>query len=421
MRILKKLVEASKKAFSGGDWVDSGLPGNISSSRRTFAIMGTSVNWSEMAGGLECNAALHASVSWLSKSVNQANPVVKARRRDGAEEAVSNHPLVQLLECPNPYYDGKTLLSGVVFSLIADGNAYLGVERDSAGQVVELCWLPHSRVSMQKEAQSREPFDYWEFRPPTGSAVRVAKADIVQIRMGLDPDDPRYGLAPLKALARQQYALEQGVTYTANILRNFGVVGAIITPSDPNVTLDPQEIADKWNAKTQGDRAGSALVMDVPIQVHYPKATPQDLALETILDRMEADICAVVGVPAQVLGLHSGRLAKTYANMKEAREIAWEETVLPLLNLIAGCLSHALLPEVSLRWERERLTFDVSQIRPLLPDVDSLHNRSRADWMANLIDRATWKRQVGLSPLADDAGVYYEDTVEERTNATASE
>lgn len=417
MRMLNRLVEVGKKAFSGGNWVDGGAPGNVSASRRQFAVMGASVNWSEAAGGLETNAALHASVSWLCKSANQANPVVKARRRDGSEEVLGSHPLVQLLERPNPYYDRGTLLSGVVFSLVADGNAYLGVERDGAGRVAELYWLSHSRVTMQKEAQSSEPFDCWEYRPPSGAATRVAKGDIVHIRMGLDPSDPRYGLAPLKALVRQKHALEQGASYTANILRNFGTAGAIITPSDPNVIFDPQEIADKWNAKTQGDRAGSALVMDVPIQVHYPKSTPQDLALDTILDRMEADICAVIGVPAQVLGLHSGRLAKTYANMKEAREIAWEETVLPLLNLIASNVSHALLPEVSLRWERERLCFDVAEIRPLLPDVDALHNRARADWTANLIDRATWKRLTGLPPLLEDAGVYYRDAGEAQSHA----
>ena len=370
------------------------------------------MNFGELVGGLETNAALHAAVSWLAKSVNQATPVVKVRRRDGTEEVTAHHLLTQLLERPNSYYDGKTLFAGVVLSLVADGNAYLGIERDAEGQVLEICWLAHTRVTMQKDPQSREPFDFWEYRPPTGTPIRVPKRDIVQVRMGIDPEDPRYGLAPLKALVRQQYALEQGTTYTANVLRNGGTPMTILTPRDPDTLIDPQEIADRWNAKTQGDRVGSALVMDVPVEVHYPKATPNDLALETILDRMEADICAVLGVPAQVLGLHSGRLSKTYANMKEAREVAWEEAVLPLLNLIAGCLSHALLPEVSARWERERLTFDVSQIRPLMPDVDSLHNRAREDWKANLIDRAAWKRMVGLPVVAEDAGVFYEDTTE---------
>jgi hypothetical protein len=210
---------------------------------------------------------------------------------------------------------------------------------------------------------------------------------------------------------RQQYALNQGANYTANLLRNFGTAGTLITPTEANTTFDPQEIVDRWNAKTQGDRAGSVMAIDIPVAVHYPKATPQDLALETILDRAEADICAVLGVPAQVTGLHSGRLSKTYANLREAREVAWEETILPLLNLIAGGVGQHLLPEFATDWERQRLTFDVSDVRPLQPDSDALHVRAREDWRANLIDRATWKRMVGMKPEPEDAGVYYRDAI----------
>ncbi len=232
-------VQASLKAFwGGGDWAGSGLPGNITEARRSFDMVGTVVDWHSLIGEPSQNAAWYACVNWVAKNVNQAEPMVKRLFRDGSQQVLPEHPLLGLLNRPNPTMDRQGLMSGIVASLLASGNAYLGVERDGDGVPVELCWLSHTRVAMGKEAHSREPFDFWEFRQANGTVLRVPKADIVHLKLGIDPDDPRYGLSPLLSVQRQQYVLNQGVNYTANVLRNFGTAGTIITPKEANTVFD---------------------------------------------------------------------------------------------------------------------------------------------------------------------------------------
>jgi HK97 family phage portal protein len=358
---------------------------------------------------LEENATALASFHWVAKNFLQGELRVLRRNGAGAFSPVFGHPLEEILSRPNGYEDGQRFLWTLLLHLLSDGNAYLGVERDAEGNLVELCCLPPSRVSMGKETGSREPFDFWEYRGANGLPLRVERADIKHLRFGVDPKDLRLGFAPFRALKRQQYTLDQASNYTANLLRNFGVPGGMITPKDPSVTIDPQEVLDKWNAKTRGDQVGSWMVWDVPLEAQVLSATPQDLALNEMLDRPEADICAAFGVPPQVIGVHCGRLSKTFANLKEAREVAWEETILPLQKIVGAQLGRLLLPEVSPYGERERVVFDVSEARPLQPDRDALHGRAREDWKANLIDRAEWKRLVGLKPSLEDVGVYFCD------------
>lgn len=405
MRGLLKLVQGGLKGFWGAQSASAST--SLPIVRRSFETSGTSVNWDALANAPTLNPAYFSAVAWVAKSVNQAEPNLKKRNRDGTEEVLNDHPLLRLLRRPNPYMDRQGLFAGLVMSLLTEGNAYLGIERDKEGLPVELCWLSPDRVAMCKEPNSTESFDHWEFRQANGTAVKVPKQDIVHIKYMVDPEDPRFGVSPMRALRRQQYILDQGTNYIASVLKNFGAGGTVITPTEANTIIDPKELIDLYNAKTQGDRAGSVIAFDIPVTIHHPKSSPQDLAIETLLDRSEADICAVLGVPPQVLGLHCGRLSKTYANMREAREVAWEETVLPLLNLLASGLAHALLPELSEGWQRLSLGFDTSQIRPLLPDQDAIHVRLREDWKAGLIDRAMWKRGVGMQPAPEDVGVYY--------------
>lgn len=398
-----------KSFFGGYDWVSSGDPGNISSSwgGRGMSIAGTSVDWSRITGDMLQNATALSCYLWIWQNFNQARLMVQQKKAEGAGEEIENHPLTALLEAPNPYWAWQTLNAAVLHDLLEHGNAFLVIGR--RGVIPDsLVWVSQSRMSPDKSNKNLPvPMDRWKVRTPMGGYDYLPLEDVVHFRMGVDPEEPRLGFSPFRALKRQQYSLDQAANYGANTLRNMGSLGGIATPELENQTFDPEDFVQKYNAKTRGDAVGSMMALDVPVKLQYPKNTPQDMALDTIQDRPEADICAVMGVPPQVVGAHVGRHSKTYANMKEAREIAWEETMIPVLNLISDTLTRFLLPQMmGSAAKGQKVAFDIKDIRPLQPDLDKLHDRARADWLAGLIDRAEWKLATGQTPLPEDKGVY---------------
>jgi HK97 family phage portal protein len=410
---LRERISASLKAFFGGyDWVSSGDPGNRFSSWGSgrLKIAGTSVNWEFITGDLLQNSVAVACYKWIWQNFNQSRVMVQKRLSDGETEEVLNHPLITLLDMPNAYWDWQTLNAAIIHDLLADGNAFLVINRRGV-LPSELNWVSYTRVMPDKSSHDpNAPFDQWRITKPDASYAYVPFGDVVHFRIGVDPNTPMLGFSPYKSLKRQQYVLDQATNYNANILRNMGAVGGLITPKDPDHTFDPQEVVDKLNSRTRGDSVGEMTALSVPVDLQYPEMTPQKMSLDMMQDRPESDICAVLGVPAQVCGAHVGRLSKTYANVKEAREIAWEETLIPLLNLIASTLTRQLLWQVVGSDSADQFVeFDIRDIRPLQPDLDALHLRARADWQANLIDRAAWKRIVGEIPLPEDVGVFYAD------------
>ena len=404
---LQTALSVARKSWNGGDWVNSSSAGNVYSSwggAYQVNIVGSSVNWGGVTGDLLQNAAALSCYQWVWKNFCQAPLVIEKRGKEGKWEPVPDSPLLGILLHPNPISTWDTLAAGILHDLISFGNAFVGIERNGLA-ASELIWISAERVEPYKsDARTTLPLDSWRVRKADGGYFIAPLADMIHFRIGVNPQDPRLGFSPYRALLRQQFSLDECANYTANILRNMGVVGAIATPKEgSNQPFDAKEFTRVYNAKTRGDNKGEILAYDGAIDIKFPDTSPQKMALDTIADHPEADICAVMGVPAQVVGLHSGRLSKTYANVKEAKESAWEETVIPYLNLVTRKMTQALIGEDS----GMRVHYDLSDIRPLQADLDALHARARADWLAGLIDRAEWKRTVGEQPLPEDDGVYY--------------
>lgn len=411
-KLTDRLV-AAYKAFSGGDWISSDLPGNVFSSGRSGRmhwVPGTAMNWDRLAGDMWMCPAVQACLNWIYRNFPQAPPIVEQKDDKGEWNALPNHPLVTLLTRPNPLYDGSIFFQGLILSLETNGNAYAIIERDKSGRVAELWYAPHHKITPYT-APDHDPrivdyYDYW-----LGSKhYKLPPEDVLHLKYGLDPYDERLGLSPLASAARDVNALQQAGNYRPNILRNFGVVGRMVYPDDPNVTIDPKQIKDYIDANSQADNAGGTLVFDFKAGVMYPKTSPQDMALTTLEDRPEADICALIGIPIQVTGLHGGREAKTYANMKEAREAAWEEKLIPLGAMLSCQIGHRFLPEFNgtkspadaeAYLATVRMNFDYDNIRPLQPDLDALHARALLDWTANLITLGQWYQMTKEHEPAD--------------------
>lgn len=413
---LRERFSAAVKAFNGGDWASTSLPGNVGVSRgRSVWVPGTRINWDNVTGDIIGCPAAQACFNYIYRNLPQAPPVIRQKNREGEAKPVPGHPVTSLLMRPNPQYDGATLLNQAAFSLHADGNAYIVIERTRGGEIAELHWWPHHWVTTP--ADTKDVIEKYVVRDMQGYLHEVPAEDIIHLKWGLNPEDWRFGLSPLAAATRGIFSLQMSANYRANILRNFGTVGALIRPKDAvsaqDAEFDPETVARLWADKVSGDNVGKALILDWPADVDFPGVSPQNMAIETMDDRPEADICALFGLPPQVVGLHVGRLSKTYANYAEARESAWEECLMPLGGMLACQFGYKLIPEFESGQkvlDTYALGFDYANVRPLQPDKDKLHERAREDFKVGLLTLGEWCAEVGRpAPPPDMAEMRYSD------------
>jgi phage portal protein BeeE len=88
------------------------------------------------------SAIIMACVRWLQRTYPEAPVMLEKQNPDGAWERINDHPLLMLLDMPNPYYDGLQLTMGLIADYVLSGNAYVLKRRSPAGRVVEYWWTP---------------------------------------------------------------------------------------------------------------------------------------------------------------------------------------------------------------------------------------------------------------------------------------
>jgi len=120
--------------------------------------------------------------------------------------------------------------------------------------------------------------------------------------------------------------------------------------------------------------------------------SPKDMDYISAKDTSARDIALAFGVPPMILGIPGDN---TYANMKEARQALWEQTILPLLFKITSELNNWLLPQFE---EGIVLSINEDVIPALAPRREAMWNRlENADFLTVNEKRAA----VGYGPATN--------------------
>lgn len=366
----------------------------------------TAINYANEVGDLGGSSLIMSAVNWTGTVLPEAPVQVVKRTSPKVFEPLPDHPMVALIERPNPYYSGDLLWKAFGLSWIIDGNVYLLKIRNPRGQVIQLWYEPHFNVRARWPADGSEFISYYEVQRD-GQWLRVEVEDIIHFRYGIDPNNPRSGLSPVASVLREIFTDGERARYSGLILRNGGVIPYIVTP-DPttsSVGIDKEEFKAEWMARTTGDNVAKPLVLDSAVRVQALGLSPEQMLVDKASQIPEERISAVIGIPAIVLGFGAGLARSTYSNFSEARESAYESFVIPTQRIIAAELAVQLLPEFG-DTANLKVNHDLSQVRVLQPDRDKLFVRECLAYEKGVKTRAEARSALGLDAGPDD-DVYF--------------
>lgn len=422
-RLWRRMTGARGKASStapqvkaGGVTTQSDIGwSHIGGNRFGGYYSGSATNWVERAGVLWENPAVSLAIGYIFDKVVEPQLALMQMMEGGEEEQVKKPAgalsfLLELLDKPNPEYDGATLRQITSASYKLTGNAYwvkVRGGRGATGAVVELWYVPHWQMSPVAPEDGGPTREYERVVYVKGKAVktRYPREDVVHFRRGMDPMNPRCGLDLFRAILRELVSDSQIATYTAAILTNMGVTGGIVGSNDPENPLGPSErdeLKRLLDDRTTGDNAGSWLVSSLPLKVDAVGASPQAMAIDKMGERPESRVLAAFGLNAMAIGLPSDD--KKYANLRESRAMALENGVIPMLSDFAATLTQELLPEFDVSGGRSgyRLDFDYSGVRDLQPDEDKQSARFVAEFKGGI--RKLSEARAGIGLMEDTAG-----------------
>lgn len=358
------------------------------------------------------NSIVVAVVGWIARNFPEA-PVQVTRGSGSVSERIPPEiagpgAMLRLLERPNRYFSGVLMWMAAIVDLYCTGNAYLVKVRNRSGRVAELWWIPKRYMRPDWPVDGSKFISRYIYSVD-GREFEIAVEDVVHLRDGIDPLNPRLGLSKLASLFREIYTDDEAANFTAQLLTNLGVPGVVIAPANTTngaVRTDPEAVKTAFMEKFGGDKRGEPLVLSAPTEVKVLSFSPQQMNLKELRRIPEERISAVLGVSAIVAGLGAGLDRSTFTNFGEARKAAYEESVIPMQRLIAAELEVQLLPEFASadQIEREMLDvgFDLRNVRALQEAADAVWKRHESAASKGLLKRSSFKRAIGEPVEAED-------------------
>lgn len=354
------------------------------------------------------NSIVVASVSWIARNFPDAPVMVTRTNGVGETEVIRRGEsgagaFLRLMERPNAYHDGPLLWKATLLDYLV-GDAYWFKVRNGSGRVTAYWWLPRGSMKAYPDPRDATRFiGFYTYSTSDGDYL-VDADDVVHFQNGISARDQRRGISVYESLYREVFTDDQGSNMTAALMRNLGVPGVTIAPSNtssgPGRTIkDPEDVKRTFMEKFGGDSIGEPMVFKSAMEVKVISWSPEQMNLRDLRRVPEERISAVLGVPAGVAGLGAGLDRNTFSNYGEARQAGYQEGIIPLQRTIAAALEIQALPDFEdttdprFDWD---VAFDWTKARAMQESVDAIWKRHTDAATKGLETRAQWKRGVGL-------------------------
>jgi HK97 family phage portal protein len=307
------------------------------------------------------------------------------------ERELNAHPLLDLLQKPNPAGAGRAFLESLYGFLEVSGNAYLeAVTLD--GGIRELHVLRPDRLKAIAGSDGwAEAYEY----SVNGSSLRLPAEAVLHLKL-FHPLNDHYGLSPLEAAARAIDTHNAANAWNKAMLDNAArPSGALIykAPDGPgNLTTEQyQRLKEELRDSYQGAlNAGRPMVLEGGLDWKEMGYSPQAMQFIEAKNQAAREVALAFGVPPMLLGIPGDN---TFANYAEANRTFWRQIVLPLASRTAEALTNWLAPHFG---KTLRLGLDLDQVEALSSEREALWARlAAADYLTTDEKRAA----IGYGPL----------------------
>ena len=332
----------------------------------------TKINYSREVGtGLGSNVVM-SPIGWLMTNFVESDIILEQEDFKGGNERVLKHSFLRLVRKPNSFYSMDALLMASILSYNLSGNAYWLKIRNAQGKVIQLWYLPHWMVRPVGDPVDSTVFIKKYEYTPGGTKVDIPVEDMLHFRYGLDPTNPRRGFNRMASVIREIFTDDEASNFSASLLKNNGVPGVVISP-DGEESLSLEEATERkaqFKGRFTGDNVGNPLVMTGKTKVTTFGFDPKKLDLSSLRNVSEERVCAILQMPAAVVGFGAGLQAtKVGATMQAMVKLAYTGNIIPTQRVFKQTLEDQLLLEFDNN-ESLRVNFDNSKVSALQEDKD---------------------------------------------------
>jgi len=290
--------------------------------------------------GYKINVVAYQAIRKIADSIGAMN----WKAFDASGLHVKTHPFLALIEKPNPWQSGAEWWRAKISYLLLEGQGFDECVRGSGQTPVELWTLRPDRMTV-KLAPTGVPRGYeygagknklfYPADPQTG------KSDIRHVML-FDPLNEWSGQSPIEAAA---YGIDQHnecMKWQQALIQNSArPSGAMMMDKETTMSDEQfQRLRDEVEQNFSGAaNAGRPMLLEGGMKWQAMSFSPADMDILEQKNSAARDISLGFGVPPLLLNIPGDN---TYSNYREARLGFFEDTVIPLANMLAQELNYWL-------------------------------------------------------------------------------
>lgn len=345
--------------------------------------------------GYQRNPIIYMAVEEIAKAVAGLEIELKS-----GEDYVDDHPVLDLLERPNPLIGGKEFIKACFVDYLTQGEMAIA-QPPGQRQPAELWRVDPSEVEV-KPGRGGIPAAYIHRRngittefPMRG--VTAPRSDLF-FHKRFNPRDYWRGQSPLMAGGIAGDIHNRGQEWNYSLLRNAAKPSGIVSFKDDPSTETVSRLKEWFKRAFQGsENAGEMPVLTGGAEWKQTSLSPLDMDFLNSMTEAKKMIAGVYGVPLPLIDNE----AATFANMDTAKERFYTDTVIPLANEFLEAFGSWLLPGFG---EDLELCIDMDDI----PALEAVRNRKFDRVLkalnAGLITVDEARDEIGYDPMsAEDA------------------
>jgi len=281
------------------------------------------------------NSHVAICVSVLADAVSQLPAdIIKVETSNGTRTEVddNNHPANSMFKAPNPETTWSDFMTGIVSSLLLDGNAYIAIDIVPGGYELYLQDPTSTQVNVSKDNKRILSYEFG----PYDTRVVYPRERVIHMRE-LNIKNHLKGKSRLDAL-REELTMDEYIKqYNANFFKNGGTIGWMWTPEKFLNKEQHKQIQRAIRNSISGvTRAFSLFINRFPGKLETPNQKHKDIAFLELLKYIRETINGVFHVPPYKAGVLE---YANYANSTQQQESFWTDGVLPLLRRIQDIIN----------------------------------------------------------------------------------
>ena len=281
------------------------------------------------------NVIAHRSIDLVSRGAASI-PMKLYVRRGSRKRHITKHPILSLLNKPNPSGSYTDFFECLYMYQNISGNSYVLAVLNRDNCPVELYSLRPDRVKVVAgKGYKPQGYQYevgsnkvtYAVDPDTG------KSPILHIK-NFHPNSDWYGLSPIEAAVYSIEQHNQCGRWNQSLLQNGARPSGALIVKDSHgkpASLSGEQYIKLKNSIDEmfssPQNAGRPLLLEGGLEWKEMSLSPKDMDYISSKNSSARDIALAFGVPPQLLGIPGDN---TYSNLSEARIALWEQTIIPL-------------------------------------------------------------------------------------------